>query len=408
LPSEKSILQDLARRYAELSHHPKSIERRTRAMQINDLTPGLKPIVWLHEIPWHEMDIDGKLQCKCETEMGRRMEWHFRSTLFRWEYIQADTVVEDYFAIPKAYYGTGMGLNVNEDQLATDENNYIVSHHYKDQLDTMDKVQALKMSKIIAQPELDQERLDFAQDILGDFLPVKLTGHYIYHAPWDEIPRFRGVTPIMYDLMDNPELLHATMKAWTDNKLQEMSQMEALGLFGNDTSDIHCTPPYTKDLPPDKVGLKNIWFRCMAQMFHDVSPAIFKEFELDYLKPLAAQCGLTYYGCCEALEQKIDLLREIPNLRKIGVTPTTKTNVESCARQMKGDYVYSFKPNPALVATTTDPQLVRAEIKSAIDACAAHGCPLEIVLKDISTVGYKPGNIIDWVRVVMETIESEC
>ena len=404
MPTEKSILQDLARRYAELSQHPKSIERRARATQINDLTPNLKPIVWLDEIPWHEMNIDGKLRCVCETEMGRRMEWHLRSTLFRWEYIQADMVVEDHYAIPKAFYGTGMGLHIKEDMLATDDNNYIVSHHYKDQLDTIDKVHALKKSTIVAQPELDHERLDFAQDILGDILPVKLTGHYIYHAPWDEIPRFRGVTPIMYDLLDEPELIHATIKTWTDNKLSEMRQMDALGLFGNDVGSLHCTPPYTKDPPPVGGGLKNIWFRCMAQMFHDVSPAVFKEFELDYLKPLAAECGLTYYGCCEALEKKIDLLREIPNLRKIGVTPTTKTNVESCAQQIKGDYVYAFKPNPALVATITDQKLVRAEIRSALDACARHGCPLEIVLKDISTVGYKPQNLIDWVRTVMETV----
>ena len=405
MSQEKSTLLELARRYAELSQHPANAERRTRATKINDLAQGQKPIVWLDEIPWHEMDIDGKLKLTCETEAGRNMEWFFRQTLFRWEYIQADMVVEDFFPISKAFYSTGMGLDIKEDLLATDERNYIVSHHFKDQLDTIDKVRALKSPIIVAEPALDKERLDYAQDILDGILPVKLRGHYVYHSPWDEIPRYRGVTPIMYDLLDNPELIHATIKTWTDYKLSEIKQMEALNLLGNDIGNLHCTPPYTTALPPEKTGIKNTWFRCMAQMFTDVSPAIFKEFELDYLKPLATEFGLTYYGCCEALEKKIDMLRTIGNLRKIGVSP--QANPESCASQIKGDYVYAFKPNPAHVATTINPAEVKAEIKRIINTCTQNGCPYEIVLKDISTAGYKPQNMIQWVRTVMETINAE-
>jgi len=399
---EKAALQDLARRYAEIAKHPSNAERRTRARDINDLKPR-RPIVWLDEIPWHEMDIDSKLQSTCESDFARSMEWHFRSTLFRWEYFQADMVVEDYYPISKAYYDSGMGLSINEDIIATDDRNYIVSHYFKDQLDTMEKVQAIKQPVITAQPELDAARLEFAQEVLGDILPVKLCGHYLYHAPWDEIPRYRGVTPIMYDLLDNPELIHATMKTWTDNKYSAMKQLEAQGLLGNDIATLHCTPPYTNDIA-DGNSLKNIWFRCMAQMFSDVSPATFKEFELDYLMPLAAECGLVYYGCCEALEKKIDLLRSIPNLRKIGVSP--QANPESCAEQIKGDYVYAYKPNPAHVATTFSTKTVRDEIQRVIDTCTANGCAYEFVLKDISTVGYKPQNLIDWTHTVMETIDG--
>jgi len=397
---DKTTLRDLAKRYAETAQDPVNAERRNRARDINDLKPR-RPIVWIHEIPWHEMNIDNKLTTTCESEMARQMEWHLRMMLFRWEYIQADMVADNFFPIPKAYSSTGMGLGVDEDMIATDTNNYIVSHHYKDQLDTMEKVLALKEPIVTAHPEQDEERKAFAEEAFGDILPVKLRGHYIYHAPWDEIPRYRGVTPIMYDIVDNPELLHATVKTWTDYKFSTMKQMEKLNLLSNDTDDLHCTPPYTDDLPQGG-GLKNIWFRCMAQMFSDVSPATWKEFELDYLMPLAKECGLVYYGCCEAIENKIDLLRTIPNLRKIGVP--TRSNPESCAAQIKGDYVYAYKPNPAFVATTFDPKPVREEIARVIKTCKEHNCAYEFVLKDISTVGYKPQNLIDWTNVVMETI----
>ena len=35
-----------------------------------------------------------------------------------------------------------------------------------------------------------------------------------------------------------------------------------------------------------------------------------------------------------------------------------------------------------------------------------YGCPYEFVLKDISTVSNKPQNIVNWNKVVQETIDS--
>jgi len=399
--NDKAILRELAKGYMEIASDPINNERRQRAQDINDLKPR-RPMVWIHEVPWHEMNIDNKLTCLCETDEARQFEWHMRMTLFRWEYMQADMVVEKFFPISKAYSNSGIGINILEDMIATDEKNYIVSHYFKDQLDTMEKVQALKEPIVTAHPQHDTQRMELAQDAFGDILPPVLRGHYIYHAPWDEIPRYRGVTPIMYDLTDNPELLHATMKKWTAGKLSVMRQMEKLGLLDTDIDELHCTPPYTSDLDKGN-GLKNIWFRCMAQMFSDVSPAQWKEFELDYLMPLAEECGLVYYGCCEAIEQKIPLLKTIPNLRKIGVP--TRCNPEVCAQQIKGDYVYAHKPNPAFVATVFDPGQVQGEIERVIKTCIEHGCAYEFVLKDISTVGYKPGNLVEWNKVVMETID---
>jgi len=399
---ERNVLRDLAKRYWDIAQDPVNTERRNRARDINDLKPS-RPVVWLGEIPWHEMDIDGKLKLTCESEMTRNMEWYMRTVLFSWEYLQTDMVVERFFPISKAYKNSGMGIKIQEHKIATDDKNYIVSHHYIDQLDTMEKVLALKEPVITALTDLDEQRKALAEDIFGDIMPIKLQGHYVYHAPWDQIPRMRGVTPIMYDLMDNPELIHATIKIWTDYQFSAMKQMEAQNLLSNETGSLHCTPQYTSDLPQGS-SLKNIWFRCMAQMFSDVSPATWKEFELDYLMPLAKECGLVYYGCCEALERKIDLLRAIPNLRKVGVSP--QANPESCAEQLKGDYTYAYKPNPAHVATTLDKDTVRKEITRVINTCTANNCAYEFVLKDISTVGYKPQNLIDWTKTVMETIDG--
>ena len=401
---EKEILQELAKRYAELTAMPVQKERRDRARDINDLK-SRRPIVWLDEIPWHEMDIDGNLVLHCKDEFARQMEWFFRSMLYRWEYIQADMVMEPYFPISKAYAVSSMGIDVQEHQLSVDDKNHIVSHRYIDQLDTMEKIKILKEPVVTADKDLDAKRMDWAHDVLSDILPVKLQGNYYYHAPWDKIPRYRGVMPVMMDLIDRPELLHATMQKFSDYGLSVMKQMEALQLLEGQVQSLHCTPGYVSGLDPEDgpVKLKNMWFRTMAQMFSEISPDMLDEFEIQYMKPLAAECGLTYYGCCEPLDNKIYLLKSIPNLRKVGVP--TRSNQEACAEQIGGSYVYAYKPNPAFVSGTFEPEPVRDEVIRVIETCQKNGCAYEFVLKDISTVGYKPQNLIDWVNVVMETVD---
>jgi len=49
---------------------------------------------------------------------------------------------------------------------------------------------------------------------------------------------------------------------------------------------------------------------------------------------------------------------------------------------------------------------VRKEIRKTMDAVMKYGCPTEFVLKDISTVGYKPENLTKWVDIVESTIDE--
>ena len=399
---ERVLLRELAQRYAELAALPVQTERYNRGRDINDLKPR-RPVVWIDEIPWHEMNIENKLTMVCENHFAREMEWFFRSTLYRWEYFQADMVVENFYPISKRFDNTGIGINISEHTLAADDKNHIISHDYGiDQLDTIEKVEALKEPIITARPEEDAKRVAMAEEVLCGILPVKLRGHYVYYAPWDDIPRYRGVTAALTDMIENPELIHATMRKFTQFGLSRARQMEAQNLFDPGIGSLHCTPPYVSDLPTG-TNMKSSWFRAMAQLLTDVSPSMWKEFELDYVKPLAEMFGLSYYGCCEVIDAKIPLLKTITNLRKIGVP--TRCNPEACAEQIGGDYVYAHKPNPAFVSGSFNPDAVSAEIMRVIEACKAHGCAYEFVLKDISTVSYKPENLIKWNETVQSTID---
>jgi hypothetical protein len=402
------ILRELAQEVRDLAALEVNKERIRRIRNMHSLKP-VRPPVWIDEIPWHEMDIGDALVPRCESQDGRNMELHFRRILYRWKYIQVDMVVEDTFYVHKSFTDSGIGVEIKEETLSTNAENYIVSHHYEDQLDTEEKLEALKLPVIKARPEADEKNLEMVREVLDEIMSVKLRGHGIGYAPWDQIAMLRGVENCLVDMMNRPELVHKTISKFTDIGIARYTQMEDEGLLDYNVPSLHCTPPYTDDLPAadydgGKIRRKDIWFRGMAQLFSAASPAMQDEFDLQYMRPLMEQCGLTYYGCCEPLDRFIPYLKKVPNMRKIGVSPWA--NVQSSAEQIGGDYVFARKPNPANVARNFSKDVVVEEIKETIEACIKNKCPYEFVLKDISTVGGNPQNLINWAKTVMEVIDS--
>ena len=94
-------------------------------------------------------------------------------------------------------------------------------------------------------------------------------------------------------------------------------------------------------------------------------------------------------------------VRKIPNVRKISMSPWVDEEIG--AAEIRGDYVYSRKPNPALLAWPDfNEQAVREHLQTTVDVCARHGCPLELILKDISTVNYDPRRLWRWAEIAME------
>lgn len=49
-----------------------------------------------------------------------------------------------------------------------------------------------------------------------------------------------------------------------------------------------------------------------------------------------------------------------------------------------------------------NPDQIRDDLVETLNLCDKHGCPVEFILKDISTVCYQPERIFEWVRIAME------
>ena len=399
------IIRELAKRYMEIALSDRHVRMRKRFLDTNDLK-RVRPPVLIDEIPWEQMNIDHALDCSCEDGELRGIEYALRICLFREKYLKCDNFIEPFWVVKKSYASTGNGLDMKERVIRV-ENSSIASHEFEDVLADEAALKKYHDPVITAYPEKDAAKVAHMQEIFGDTLPIVLQGHGISFGPWDRIVRFRGVEPILFDMYDRPEYLHRIVALFTREMKVEMDQMEALHLYDPNRIALHCTPGYVtvKDPSPEgEYGCRDMWFRTMAQLFSSVSPAAHDEFDIQYTIPLASRCAYTYYGCCEPLHDRIDILKKIPNLRKIGVSPWA--DVARSAEQIGGDYVLARKPNPANVAFVTDPAVVKKEIVETVELCRRYGCPFDYVLKDISTVGDRPENLILWANTVSDVLDG--
>jgi hypothetical protein len=127
---------------------------------------------------------------------------------------------------------------------------------------------------------------------------------------------------------------------------------------------------------------------------------MYDEFEIRYTKRICERFGLVYYGCCDPFDKKVDVVRKLPNVRKISMSPWV--DVREGAEAIDGRFVFSFKPNPAFLATDDrwDRKSAEAELRRMLEAtCGEH---VEIILKDISTVRFEPQRLWQWADMAME------
>ena len=398
---DKQTVRELARQYMEMATSERQLRMDRRMQDTNDLKLTRPPVL-IDEIPWGQMDIGGELTCLCEEPRARSAEMFFRTAIYRWKHFKADTLFEPFFRVQMAYDSTGMGVAKEEETLRSETGTDIVSHKFRDVLEDESALDRMHIPQFTLRPDKDAENMEFYTDLFGDTIPVRLCGSgYFYCSPWDKICEWRTPEAVLYDMYDRPEYLHRIMKKYMEAVTAQLDFMESHMPMENG-ADLHCTPGYISGLTGH--GCRATWFRGMAQMFSSVSPAMHKEFEINYIKPVAERFAYTYYGCCEPLDNKMDVITEISNLRKVGVSPWADPAV--MAEKIGGKYVFARKPNPANVAIRTDPDVIRRETEESVKLCIRYGCPAEFVLKDISTVSHRPENLIVWADTVSAVMDE--
>lgn len=407
MPSKQdiAIIRELAAKKADIAALPAQEEKRALWRKLNALKPE-RPMVAIDQVCWNEMNVDNELTLRCTDPELRGYEDHLRRTIFQWKHFPVDMVVDPYIHVSKAIHNTGFGISVQEKTAVTDPTSGVVGHKYRNQFETEEDLQRIQMPKLSHDEAETARRLAFAQEVFDGIVGVRPWGLDAYLSLWDPISTWMGVDGVLYGIIDRPDYVHKLVGRVTDGYMGIFDQAEEQGLLCGPQNWVHCTGAFTDELPapgydPAKPRTKDMWAMGLAQMFSTVSPKIFKDFEVDYVSRLCARFGLVYYGCCDPLDGKMNEVRMIPNVRKVSMSPWV--NEERGAEEIGHDYAYSRKPSPAFLAHDPfDPEAVRADLQNTRDICEKYGCPLEYILKDISTVRYQPQRLFKWAEVAME------
>lgn len=409
---DKEILRKLGAQIADIAALPIHKEKAVLWTRLNDLD-GVRPMVWINEIPWHEMNVDDELTLQCEHQWARNLEDKLRKTIYQWNHMPGDMVVNPYIDCPLIIHNSSFGITEDVDVVKTDGDNSVVSRHFNIQIQDPEDIEKIKLPKIT----YDKEKTDYTYQVMCDIfdgiIPVKKVGRsHIWFTPWDFLVRWWGVQESMMDLIMRPDMVHQAVEKMVDAWMHELDQYVEQNLLSLDCNNTRVGSGgygYISDLPgkdydPDHVKPHNMWGCSNAQIFSEVSPDMHWEFAIEHDLRWLSRWGHTYYGCCEPLDKKVHLLRKIPNLRKISVSPWCDT--ERAIHDIQNDYVISRKPNPAIFAGSNwSEKKAKADLTSFMEKTERQ-CHVELIMKDISTVNYKPQRLWEWEKIAMRVAEE--
>jgi hypothetical protein len=409
---DKEILRGLAAQKADVGALPVQQENARLWTVLNDLKPE-RPMVWVNEICWNEMDVDNELTLRCEGSWAREQELNLRRELYQWNHLPGDMVVNPWIECPKAIHSTDFGIIEDTDIVKTEDGNEVVSRHFNVQIEEIADLEKIQMPVVTHNEEATAFRQQAFNEVFADILPVKTVGQsHIWFTPWDFLIRWTGIENAMIGLYDDPELFHAAIARLVDAWMVELDQFEAQNLLELDNTNERVGSGgygYISELPnienaPERVTPKDMWGCSNAQIFSEVSPDMHWDFAIAHDLRWMERWGVNYYGCCEPLHNKSHILKKIPRLRKVSTSGWC--DVEKIMEGLGRDMVYSIKPSPAILAEDHwHPERARAEIRRVLDIGGGQA-HMEFIMKDISTVRHQPQRLWEWAAIAMEEVTA--
>ncbi len=408
-----AVLRKLAEEYANIANADIQEERRDMWKSVNNLEKDARPVIevqnfgfWSDFINQHFSDE----KMECQDPFFKTKEKELRIKLWQ------DTHNDD--AIREPWIGQGAikeetpngpwGINVKLIKSNESDGAYKEVHPIQD----WSEIEQM----IIPHHRIDEiktkEAYDKINDAIGDILEVDLNRTpMMMHAASisDPLGHFRGIDNLMFDMYDNPEKLKEVLRFLRDGTL--INQQE-----GEDAGDYSLTSCSSSPLAyldgvktpkPNQFGAKRSDLICFmqAQEYTMFSPEQHEEFMLEYQIPIMEKFKYITYGCCEDLTDKIDMLRQIKNLKFIGVN--FSSNIAKSAEQIGDEYVISYRPSPAeMVCCGFDESKIRRIIGKDLQALKANNCKFHVFLKDVETLQDDMSRLGKWSDIVKSEIDK--
>ena len=413
--ADRLRIREWAKRWRDLAALPIMADRKRQWAAVHDLRME-RPMILMETSSIQGFVEASELQC--ENPLLRAVERNMRDMVRHAEEVGDDLVVEPYYRIGWQMDLPGFGVPVEMKPATTQTGETSLGYTFNFPIATPEDIGKLQCRSFGVHRERTLRMKAVLEDLMGDLLPVRVgnydpflvepgdegwTGMFFFGLTW-QVYRFIGNDGLLYWLYDDPEAIHKLMQYMLDDRLRLFDFMERENLLVPNTDNQMAGPRgygYVSELPgPDVAGpaaLKQMWGWAESQETTMVSPAMFKEFFLPYLAKLSERFGLIYYGCCEPVHDRLDLIMEaIPNLRSVSVSGWA--DFQKIGDMLGDKYVYSRKPTPVFLSGP-NPQWESVESDMKKTRAATKNCNVEILFRDLYTIDGDRRRLKKWVEM---------
>lgn len=408
MPTDRDVLRDLATRYLERCAQSDQDEKRNRWRHHNSCGSVATPPIYVRAFAWRE--IARLYPCVCEDPVLRGVEAQLRQSLYRGT-LGDDFVFTPWVSVRAAIVTPRHGLWGLPVPWTRPRGESKTAGAWDPPIKSWDDLERLANPEHRVDETRTADRADKVRNALGDLIPVVVDRAPAYRIWGGDISThlayLRGPEQIMWDMMDSPRELHRLLSHMRDGILTAQTQAEQAGHWTL-ASHENQAMPYAEELDdpspdPTPVSRRDLWCFCASQETTGVGPLQFEEFMYRYQIPIMQPFGLVAYGCCEDLTHKIDVLRALPNLRRIAVTPFA--DVAKCVEQIGTDYIISYRPNPSSMVSSGFSDEVVADLLRQ-DLEILRGTHFDVTLKDVETVQHDPDRCRRWAALARRVCDE--
>ena len=257
-----------------------------------------------------------------------------------------------------------------------------------------------------------EQQAELATDAFQGLLPVAVGNVGSFHSDGvaNKAVLLMGMEELYLQMALNPEAVQRffTFFAEDNMALGQWEEDQGLLILNHDGNHGYCSGsslysdeiPGREILPGERIRTTDRYGYLEAQEAVGLSPDMFAEFLMPHFRKMAARFRLFKFGCCEPVHHIMPLLKELPGLRKVSVTPWC--DQRKLAAYGMTDIIWSRKPEPLkLCGEAFDPGELRTHLRETLEIGA--GYFIEFVFRDTCRLtGGMQDRVAETCRVVRD------